>query len=334
MNVAERSFAREVVTSVVGVLLLLAAVVVLVDGVELARRLAVGELDVAGWLVQLAGRVPGRIVAALPVAAALGAARVGVAWAQSGRLVAVRVCGFAPSRLARAALYAALGVGAVVAVVREGVAPWAARAIAGQGVWVVVPGPAPDGLPAGALAHVRADTLGDDEAFGVRASWTVDGVVVGYGSADHATNVEGTWSGGGAWLWTPGGPRAAALVLPDPVAWREAAAGTGVDASAARLWASPASPGRSAWLAERVATPVGAALMAAAALPLVWAFRRWGTGLVLGGAIMWRLAQGGALAAAARGQFGLFVGVGVPLMVACAVTWWLLRWVDRRVSVG
>ena len=68
MNVAERSFAREVVTSVVGVLLLLAAVVVLVDGVELARRLAVGELDVAGWLVQLAGRVPGRIVAALPVA--------------------------------------------------------------------------------------------------------------------------------------------------------------------------------------------------------------------------------------------------------------------------
>lgn len=335
MPLGHRRFATDVLWSVAGFAVILAAVIALIDAVELARSLSSGELGLGEWLEQVAGRIPGRVVAALPIAGALGAARVATTWVRSGRMVAMVSCGWAPGGLVVAAALTTLLVASVVGVLREVAAPWSARAVGAQATWVSVDGGAPPQLGDGVRAFMRAETLTPSQCLDVDVAWVVDGELRGRGRASV-----GTWDGGKwtfdestATIWDGDGDAASSveLVLPSPARWREAGVGTGVDAPVGHLLRAPPSPARSSWLWERAATPLGTALLAGLAVVLVLGRQRWATAWAIAASVVWRLGQGGALAVSARGQWPVAMGAIVPVVALLAVLCLAVWWVDRRV---
>jgi hypothetical protein len=313
MSALWRRFGGEIAAASLGFVALTAAVVLLVDGVEQAR--AIGSLGASEWAIRVLAGLPGRVVAAVPVATALGAATVAEVWRRSGWLVGLASCGVGPVRLAAIAAVAGWLAGGVAVGLREIVAEPAAWTRAGEGAWTVVDGPFPEALPAD-RALVRADRIDATGASGVRVAWLAGGVLLGAGEADHAAWDGAAWAvdGGSALAWDPSGEEVPiTLVLPSPDAWRAAALGAGPDAPASRLWGAPASPSRSAWLGDRIAGWIGAGLLSGLAVLLVSAAERRGVAWALGIAVAWRLLAGGAAAASAIGAWPAAVAVGLPL---------------------
>jgi hypothetical protein len=332
--IAERRFALDVALAVAGFTAILAAVVALVYGVELARMLGEGDLSLAEWGAQLAGRLPGRVIAALPIAGALGAARATAVWDRTGRLIAVTACGRSPVRLAASAVLAAGMVALVVAGLREVAAPWAASVVSGPGTWVVLDGPVPAAAE-GARLHLRADTLVAGHAEDVVAAWVRDGELVGRGEVALARWDGATWAMEGAvgLVWPSDvAVLAVDVPLPPPDTWHRSAGAEGSEASLQRLWTAPDSPARTTWLLERLLTPLGTAVVAGLAVALLLAGRRLGTAWVLAAAVAWRLGQGGALAVCARGQWSVWAGAWAPLLALVLLTGLAWRWLDRRVA--
>jgi hypothetical protein len=181
----------EVALACAGFVAVIAAVVLLVEGVEQARELAgVGGRE---WLRQVAARWPGQVVATLPIAGALAAAWVTAVWRRGGRLVAVQACGISPASLCVTSFLGVLFVALGVLGAREAVAWPVCRVLAGQGSWTAM-GIAP-GSGAGDADRVmlRAERLLEREARGVEVAWLAAGRLVGRASAATApTRSDGT----------------------------------------------------------------------------------------------------------------------------------------------
>ncbi len=296
----------------VGLLVLVGVIVFLVDGVEQARQLAEGGLSGAEWGRQVLARLPGRVLAGLPVIGAVSVASVVAWWGRTGRLDAWSLCGGAPGQLASAAAAGVLVVALTAATLREVAAPWAVQVLAGQGAWVAVE-EGPD------MVMVRAEHLLATEARAVRVAWLSNGVVVGAGSARAAV-----WNGD-EWVLTeargvrwPDLTQPAPLVLPEPARWRRQAVELGMDSPLMGLVEAPAGAPRSAWLAERAVTLLGVFALAWLAVPITWRHPRWGVLMVLGLAGAWRVLHVGLVVISARGVLSVWAGVAIVVGVLVA----------------
>lgn len=299
--------------SAAGTLVVVAGVVLLVDGLEQARALAAGEMSAAAWGTRVLARWPGRAVAVLPVAVVLGVARVAASWERDGHLATLEACGVRPARLAVLAGAAALLVAVGGLLARELVATRTAAVLAGEGSWTAVA----DG---GERLLVRAERVSASGADGVRAARIRDGALVAWMEASSAR-----WDG----EWSLVGARGDVIALPDPGSWRLAAVPSGPDAPLSRWWTAPASPARGAWLWDRVATAIGTALLAVAALPAVRSAKGRGVLGAVVGVAAWRLLQGGAVTMEARGLWPPGSAIGVALALAALAALLALIRADR-----
>lgn len=319
MIAVDRVWMREIAASAVGALVVVAIVLLLLDGVE---RAGAGT----GWWLDVIARWPGQIVGALPVACALAAARVTGAWARTGRLVALQAIGVSPARLAGLAALAGVLVAGLVAAGREAVAPWASARLAGQDEWTTVP-------VGDATLVVRAARLDGERAEQIVVARLESGRLAGRGTARTATWRDGAWSieDGAAVVWRgDDAPTAATLELPPLPVWRAHAVAPGPDAPASRLWAESGSP-RRVWLHERLLLPIACGAIAAWAVVVALIAPRWGVPVVLAGAVAWRLVEGNAVAAAARGVWSVGAATTAPLAVAVAAAAVAAWWAHRRV---
>lgn len=283
----ERRLLLDVFLLGAGVLLALAAVIALVDGVEQARALAIGQVGWLGWWDAVAARIPEDLARVAPVAAGLAGALAGRRWLATGAATALSALGRSPARLVAGAGAGGLLVAALAGGLREAAAPWAAGRAAADGAWIVAP--ASDGTLYLRAAHLAGRTAVDVTAV-VQSG---DGLAVG-----HAPRLR--WDGRG-WGAAPAGWQGSVPALPDPATWRRRAVGVGARTSLAGLWAAPSGPARRAWLWVRVALLLGGAFLAASGLG--WGLRAPGTAVpgTLGLGLLWSFGAGGAFAVAARG---------------------------------
>lgn len=295
-----RRFALDVGLAFVGFAIAAAAAVLLVEGVEQAHWFE--QLDVPSWLRFVLVRWPGRVAAVLPVVGALAAGAVSARWEALGAFASLEAAGLRPSRLTVAGIGAAMVVGVLGVAVQEGAASLAAREAAAQGAWVSFD--RPDGR-----LLLRADLLTDHLALGVSGADVIEGRLGETFRAARAERNGGVWDVQGA----RGGLAAEAIAarLPDPEQWRARAQGAGPDASLATCWASRDLAAGRAWLAEAAVRLAACAALVGLAVPL--ARRRWGAVGVVGLAVVWRVLQTGATAAAASGSWPLWFAAVGPL---------------------
>jgi len=322
-----RRYVLDVSIAGLGILGLLGAVLLAFDGVEHARLMALGALSVSGWAAEVVARVPGRLAAVAPVAAAVASALVAARWQRTGRLLGVLGCGVSPVRLALCAGLAGMLIGLLAGGVREVASPWTAGQVAADGAWVTVAG-----AETGDAVHVRAEMLTGRRALRVQVATVSGGRLVSRGEARSGTWRNGRWDlvGARGFAWDEGRAVGAVPDLPDPVTWRRHAVEAGADTPLRRLLESPPSPARGAWLAERWSSIFGAALLALLGLPWVlWDRRSAFVGLVVLSAT-WRLGQGGLVAVAARGGCDAWIAWAVPLSITLALAGVAL-WLAGRV---
>jgi hypothetical protein len=303
---AVRRFAGEIGAAFLGFVAIVAAVALLVDGVEQARALALGDIPLDAWALWVLARWPGRVASMLPVAATLATALVTSRWQARGWLDALEGAGVRPVRLAAAAgLVGAIGVCGLSAV-REAVASEAVAIIAPRGTWIAVDRGTDRWM-------VRADSLDGAVLGGIRGGRVASAGEVGPFRADIAVFSSPGWTVSGAEGLSAD---VIAAALPDPSEWRALAAGAGPDAPVRALWSARGTPPGLAWLLE---TAVRVAYGSGLSVVAVWLARQdRGGAAVVAIAVGWRVLQSAAIAAAAGGAWSVSTAGWVPFVAVVA----------------
>lgn len=299
MTAADRRFALEIGAAFLGMVAVVAAVVLLIDGVEQARAVATGAIGADAWVRWVLARWPARVASTIPVAAALASVLVTARWTRNGWIDALESAGHPPRTLAVAAACVGL-VGVLVgSCARELCASASIAIIAPMGAWITVERPP-------VTWAFRADSLDGDRIGHLDGGEIARGAILPFRASD-ASFADSSWTVAAA---DGVGIATLTAAMPDPDVWRALATGPGPDAPVAALWIARSTPAGAAWLAEDALRVAYGGLLSALAV-YVARQERGGT-VMVAIAVAWRVLQGAAIAAAAGGAWSIGAAVFVP----------------------